>query len=307
MVQPFYNAPPTTNQINPWNNMLSRALERYNAMTMSKYLPQQQEADIFHKRISPLANIAISPLFAGLEPQAQQQISDYISHALNPGGTRQQRSPVDALKSLFGGNNQPQNMPNPPQERPTTSLRHNIVEQLNARKAAPGSTIVNPEGNPISSIPTAATTEDTQATLTAYQELEPRLHVLANMSKKFPGDWTTKFNVAKDKITSGSLADKYAAFKALQKEVKPFFKKLGLSDADAEEVLRVHHGEKDYSGRILAYLRRLQESTNRSKKREGGISLESSTPSKANKISSQINLRKLSDDDLRRMLAEASS
>lgn len=306
-------------EISPWGNLLSNALASYNAMTTAKYLPEQQEADIFHKRISPLANIAVSPLFAGLEPQAQQQISNYISNALSSQQQQPQRSPVDAIKSLFGGSSAPQPTSGQQQPPPSTSMRQNIVEKLNARQASPGSTIISPEGNPVSSIPTSSTTEGTQSTLTAYEELEPRIQALAALSKKFPGDLITKFDVAKDKATSGPLADEYKSFKSLQKEIKPYLKKLGYSDADAEDVLKVGAGEKNYAARLKSFLHRLEDSVKRSKKREGGISLidneeqpksidekiarDESERARANKVSSAINLRKMSTEELKQLLA----
>jgi hypothetical protein len=321
MVSTFYNPGKTTaDEINPWNNLLGKALQSYNAMTMAKYLPEQQEADIFHKRISPLANIAISPVFSALEPQAQQQISNYISNALSSQQQQPQKSPIDAIKSLFGGPSAPQAATGQQyQQTPSTSMRQNIVEKLNARQAAPGSTIISPEGSPVSSIPTSSTTEGTQSTLTAYEELEPRIQALAALSKKFPGDLITKFDVAKDKAISGPLADEYKSFKSLQKEIKPYLKKLGYSDADAEDVLKVGAGEKNYAQRLKSFLHRLEDTVKRSKKREGGISLiNEEAPSKsidekiardnaertrANKVSSAMNLRKMSTEELKQLLA----
>lgn len=45
MVQPFYNAPVTADQVNPWNNLLGKALASYNALADARYKePNLKEA-----------------------------------------------------------------------------------------------------------------------------------------------------------------------------------------------------------------------------------------------------------------------
>jgi hypothetical protein len=115
----------TPEQANPMHLALKTALQNYTEGVKAKYSPRMMEADIFHKTISPLANLAISPMFLAMNPEQQSQITAYISQMLqnspvNParGNTGQPNENHNGLlnniKNLFGGNNNQQPNNNAP-------------------------------------------------------------------------------------------------------------------------------------------------------------------------------------------------
>lgn len=84
MVGTFFDyKAPTPEQANPWNSVLSKALEQYQGITKAKYARPQAEADIFAKKFGPLAQIATSPLAQYMLPEQRQQIIGQLSQLLS--------------------------------------------------------------------------------------------------------------------------------------------------------------------------------------------------------------------------------
>jgi|GEM_PF-4364440 hypothetical protein len=72
-------------QVNPFANLISKSLQGYGQGVKSAYLPQMLEADIFSKKISPLATLATSPMFLQ-NPQFQSALGQLISKSLGFAG-----------------------------------------------------------------------------------------------------------------------------------------------------------------------------------------------------------------------------
>ncbi|TAK83376.1 MAG: hypothetical protein EPO09_21275, partial [Aquabacterium sp.] len=76
-------------EVNPFSGLVSKALQGYSQGMHAAYLPQQIEADIFAKKIGPLATLATTPAFLQ-NPQFQAALGQIISKHLNygnaPGG-----------------------------------------------------------------------------------------------------------------------------------------------------------------------------------------------------------------------------
>lgn len=70
-------------QASPLHDIIGKVLGGYTDTVRAKYLPQQQEADIFTKEISPLAALASSPNFTGFNPEIQKMIAKRIGGYLN--------------------------------------------------------------------------------------------------------------------------------------------------------------------------------------------------------------------------------
>ncbi len=74
----------TPEQQSPMNALISRAMENFGKGTKLAYLPKQLEADIFAKKIGPLATLATTPMFLN-NPQFQKSLGDLISKNLGYG------------------------------------------------------------------------------------------------------------------------------------------------------------------------------------------------------------------------------
>ena len=82
-------------------------LQTYGQGVAAKYANQQQKADLFHKIVSPLANIAISPYAALLGPGARQQMAGLIGQAIA------NQSAGSGAGGMQGGGTQSAGMGNP--------------------------------------------------------------------------------------------------------------------------------------------------------------------------------------------------
>ena len=69
----------------PLNDMIGNLLSGYTGAVHAKYAPQQQEADIFAKKIGPLATLATTPMFLQ-NPQFQAALGGLIAKNLHFGG-----------------------------------------------------------------------------------------------------------------------------------------------------------------------------------------------------------------------------
>lgn len=92
----------TPEQTSPWGNVMSNALKQYQEGLNAQYGRREKEAGIFNKTISPLANIAISPLMTALAPTQQQQIAAYISQGLKQLSNGGQMGGYDAQQQQDG-------------------------------------------------------------------------------------------------------------------------------------------------------------------------------------------------------------
>jgi hypothetical protein len=72
-------------EVNPFANLVSNALHGYSQGMKAAYLPQEIEADIFSKKLGPLATLATTPMFLQ-NPQFQEALGNMIMQALPYGG-----------------------------------------------------------------------------------------------------------------------------------------------------------------------------------------------------------------------------
>ena len=79
-------------EANPYSNLISHAMDTYMKGQKAKYTSKQIEADIFAKEIGPLAALASSPNFTGINPEIQKMIAQRIGHHLG-GAKNGQESP----------------------------------------------------------------------------------------------------------------------------------------------------------------------------------------------------------------------
>ncbi len=68
----------TPEQQNPMNALISRAMENFGKGTKLAYLPKQLEADIFAKKLGPLATLATTPTFMN-DPHFQAELRKFLS------------------------------------------------------------------------------------------------------------------------------------------------------------------------------------------------------------------------------------
>ncbi len=66
----------------PWNNMIPNAMKMYQQNINAQYAKPKQQAEIFNKRMTPLSQLAASPMFLALHPEQQQQIANMISQSM---------------------------------------------------------------------------------------------------------------------------------------------------------------------------------------------------------------------------------
>jgi hypothetical protein len=89
-------------EVNPFSNVLSKALQGYGQGMKAAYMPQQIEADIFAKKIGPLATLATTPAFLQ-NPQFQAALGQIISKHLGYGqGAGQGAGQGDEMPTYAG-------------------------------------------------------------------------------------------------------------------------------------------------------------------------------------------------------------
>ena len=95
----------TPEELNPMSHLVSNALKNYKALVGAKYAEKEKDADIIGKSLTPLANIATSPLGNAFLPEQQDQLRAYISSIIprQQGQQNAQAQPgmMDKLKQFL--------------------------------------------------------------------------------------------------------------------------------------------------------------------------------------------------------------
>ena len=113
----------------PFNHLLSNALKNYKQQVSARYAPQMQEAEIFNKKIGPLATLATSPMFLQ-NPQFQESLGRLISQ--NMGG-------LGGQQGQGGENNFPTyTEQNKKTFSDTSKIAHELTKQGSAKTAVSG-------------------------------------------------------------------------------------------------------------------------------------------------------------------------
>ncbi len=178
-----------------------------------KYYPRQQEAEIFHKTIGPLAQLSISPLALAMQPEEQAQIAKMISQMMSNypmgpyAGAGQEGNLLDngrAVAAELTGNGMqtPETGNNPVNYQSQSSqssaglipqagkgLRAGAVTTslapYNKPPSKPGELYADPNTGLITSHPTESTIGGLQQQSTAIKALTPIIGDLATEAKPF--------------------------------------------------------------------------------------------------------------------------
>jgi Surface layer protein A domain len=111
MPMPLLNLPQlSAQQVNPYSGATQQALGAYSQAVKAKYMPQQQQAEIFQKQFGPLAQIASNPVAMAMMGDQGKGVMSYIQQLLggqNAGGGNT-ANPTNGLAqagiSTSGGN-----------------------------------------------------------------------------------------------------------------------------------------------------------------------------------------------------------
>lgn len=122
----------TPEESSPYNNLISNAMKNYTQGIHAKYAPQMAEADIFNKRMTPLSQLAASPMFLALHPEQQQQIANMISQSMPGGNETQTGYPsnggiMDWISKALNRNGEPET-DNPLQEKIAQQARERQMQ-----------------------------------------------------------------------------------------------------------------------------------------------------------------------------------
>ena len=261
-------------QVNPFSNLISKALQGYGQGVQAAYMPRQLEADIFHKTISPLAMLASSPFFSALNPAQQQQIGSYISQMLS-------NSPAGGMGGqgeIFGGlSPQPGQQPQEGGEA-TNDYYHDQQPQEGGDGLVPGKpsehftqpfgesgykpgTVHRDKAGNVISTPTGTQVERSQGILSGATklgklyndytklaveladagEIRRDISALAGGIGKIPlGGWGKKIEKA---MGGRELAEKSAKLEDLEAKMRPAMKEAGMSDSEIDSILHYRGGE----------------------------------------------------------------
>lgn len=277
-------------QVNPFSNLISKAIQGYGQGVQAAYMPRQLEADIFHKTISPLAMLASSPFFSALNPAQQQQIGAYISQMLSNSPAGGGMGGHGGISGLFGGQSQQGGQPEQGGEA-TNDYYHDqqLQEGGNEGGLVPGKpsehftqpfgesgykpgTVHRDKSGNIISTPTGTQVERSQGILSGatklgklyndYTKLAVELadageirrdfSALAGGIGKIPlGGWGKKIEKA---MGGRELAEKSAKLEDLEAKMRPAMKEAGMTDPEIDSILHYRGGE---SGEAM--LKRLQK------------------------------------------------
>jgi hypothetical protein len=181
---------PTPEQANPWNSVLSKALEQYQGITKALYARPQADADILSKTLSPLATLATSPLaqgFAGPQgDQARQLLSSILSqYGGHLGGGQQHQGLMAKLFHPQAQTQQQEQMRTQQQANPaqaTNPIQEAYMNQARQAKIAGGKPYYDENGKLV--IPPENYSEHTQA-LTGEPNIKSLLPAYIKASKPF--------------------------------------------------------------------------------------------------------------------------
>jgi hypothetical protein len=273
-------------EVNPFANLVSNALQGYGQGMQAAYLPQTIQASIFNKTISPLATLAASPFFSALNPMQQHQIADYISRSLeglgvfNQGGNA--KAPNGGItQHAQQGNGVPQERPgdfNPPPNpdeieeglAPGEPGEH-FTSKFGESSYKPGTVHKTKSGNVVST-PTGTQVERQQAILSGTTKLGKLYEEYITLGKELADAGIVRTDLSRlaggagkiagkgvEKFLGGrGLAEKAAKFEDLKGKLKQGLKETNtISQDELDRQLDFRGGE---SGK--AFEKRSRETIN---------------------------------------------
>lgn len=172
----------------PYNNLLSNALKNYKGIVSARYAPQMHQADIIGKALTPLANIAMSPLAQAFMPQQKQMVNQYISQVLAGLNNQNQQNPLSSLLGFGQHQNQAQSMPNAQQGINETGqdygneVGQRFTEKQTQEQTSPGMVYQSNGQRTIS--PTGSAREETQQAIIGKRKTSRAIaHILSDIKQ----------------------------------------------------------------------------------------------------------------------------
>jgi hypothetical protein len=287
MVGTFFDyKAPTPEQANPWNSVLSKALEQYQGITKARYARPQAEADILSKTLTPLAALSTSPMaqgFAGPQgDQARQLLSSILSQYGGGlgGGQQQHQGLLSHLAQALHLQSRPEEQAQaqqPQQEQQgasqTNPIQQSYMNQARQAKISGGKPYYDENGQLV--IPPENYAEHTQA-LTGEPNIKSLLPAYIKASKPFlqpsgegkllkselAGGLQKVFGLEKipEKLGGAGYAEKNAERQRLKAELERELRThYGLSQKEIHDVLteRPGEGDKAFEKREMKELKRL--------------------------------------------------
>lgn len=202
----------TPEESSPYNNLVANAMKNYQQNIAARYAPETARANIFNKMVSPLAQIAISPLGMAMAPEQQQQLQQYISQALNnmSQGSGQQNHEgglMNSIRGLFGGNQEEQTSNNQQMTQETNypaqqgnnsysllpqagqgnqaGARVNALAPFHSSPVKPGTVYQNPNTGEVLSSPTPENISNAQQIITNIKSVTPIIKTLSKQAAPF--------------------------------------------------------------------------------------------------------------------------
>jgi len=239
-----------------------------------------------------------------------------IMHALHMGNQSQQGGQQGEQQQM-GGQKQGQGEP----DRFGSDVQRQVREPRTQTGIVPGKTIVDENGNPVSSPANAATINEAQDILTATQEIAPLIEDVIEQSKPFEGSLKSmgQLGLSRLGIKDRDLANQYADLQDTQNNLKKIYRKQGATEQEAEQAVRFQQGEtaKHYGDRQRKAYMRYVERAKRAQSRVGkGFSLDTDEPVKsidqkiardekerktANAVSNKMKYSQMSDEELTKL------
>ncbi len=333
-------------QVNPFANLISKAVQGYGQGVQAAYMPRKMEADIFNKTISPLAMLASSPFFSALNPAQQQQIGAYISQMLSNSPAGGGMGGHGGISGLFGGQQQGQQSGQPQEggQEPSGNYSpeqgdqggdglvpgkpsEHFTQPFGETGYTPGKVHRDKSGNIISA-PTGSQIERNQGILSGsskvgklyneYQKLAVELadagEIRRDISALAGGVGKLPFGGIGKKIEKAlggrQLAEKSAQLEDLEAKMRPALKEAGLTDGEIDNILHFRGGE---SGEALA--KRFEKTRNyinglTSQSQNilgGGFNVSSGKKAIANKAPPKSISQKINQDEQEKADAEATA
>ena len=264
-------------QVNPFANLISKAVQGYGQGVQAAYMPRKMEADIFHKQISPLAMLASSPYFSSLHPQQQQQIAGYISQMLSKqgmggqGGMGQmpgmpgQGGAMGGQGGMMGGQqmgNEGQNpgnggedslVPENPGKHFTGKLTESPYSGGTAHRGSQGETIYAPTGGGVQKgLDVLTEAKGLEKLFNEYSKIAPKVGGAGGFKRDLSyiasgiGKTNVPYSQKISEFLGGStLSNEAASAEAYKAQMGPALRAIGFTNPEIDRLLKFYPGETE--------------------------------------------------------------
>ena len=279
---------PVDRGANPFTNIVSDAMKTRQEWEKAKYAGQQQQADIFSKKIGPMAQIAISPMFSLLPKEQQEQFAHIMQRSMTEQEPHSKARDLlsglsNRVSQMFGGKNNEE-----PNDQAKSGYSNNQTQEIGHGGVLPGNpgehqtakfgetghtankVFYDKEGNPIVT-PDAATVKRAQELTLISKNIDKDFNKYINIAPKFAQSGALSHKVSeytgeleKSKIPfissvgkalgGGKVAEQGAEVRGLRTKLAPIMQATGFTPEEIADNLDYHNGE---SGEH--YKKRLQE------------------------------------------------